>query len=171
MIPRNVVLTGFMGTGKTTIGRLLATELGFAYVDTDEVIEARFGAISDIFAKGGEEEFRQLEKIVARELASSAMFVIATGGRLMLDLNNASVLGSTGRVFCLVASPEEIARRLEGDESVRPLLGGSDPLAKIRDLLAEREEGYVRFEQVETDGRSPEEIVDDLLERLGVGSG
>ena len=60
MIPRNVVLTGFMGTGKTTVGRLLATELGFAYVDTDEVIEARFGAISDIFARGCEKEFRQL---------------------------------------------------------------------------------------------------------------
>ncbi len=171
MIPRNVVLTGFMGTGKTTVGRLLATELGFAYVDTDEVIEARFGPISDIFARGGEQEFRQLEKVVARELASSAMFVIATGGRMMLDLNNAAVLGSSGRVFCLAASPEQIAGRLDGDGTDRPLLAGSDPLQRIEELLAEREDGYSRFEQVETDGRTPEEVVEDLLERLGVGSG
>lgn len=171
MIPRNVVLTGFMGTGKTTVGRLLANELGFAYVDTDEIIESRFGAIPDIFAKGGEDEFRQLERVVARELASSAMFVIATGGRMMLDLNNAAVLGSTGRVFCLVSSPEEIARRLADDATDRPLLAGSDPQQRIAKLLAEREEGYSRFEQVETDGRAPDDVVEDLLERLGVGSG
>ena len=170
MIPRNVVLTGFMGTGKTTIGRLLATELGFAYVDTDEVIEARFGSIPEIFEKGGEGEFRQLERVVARELASSAMFVIATGGRMMLDMHIAAVLGSTARVFCLVASPAEIARRLEGDETERPLLSGSDWRQRIGELLAEREDGYARFEQVETDGRTPREIVEDLLERLGVRS-
>ncbi len=168
MIPRNVVLTGFMGTGKTTIGRLLANELGFAYVDTDEIIEARFGAISDIFAKGGEEEFRQLERIVARELASSAMFVISTGGRMMLDSRNAAALGGTGRVFCLAASAAEIVRRLEGIAADRPLLAGPDLRRRVEELLAEREEGYSRFEQVETDGRSPEAVVEDLLERLGV---
>ena len=155
-----------MGTGKTTVGRLLANELGFAYVDTDEVIEARYGPIQEIFERGGEDEFRQLERIIARELASSAMFVIATGGRMMLDPENATALGSTGRVFCLVASPAEIARRLAGDTTARPLLAGSDPRRQIEGLLAEREEGYSRFEQVATDGRTPGEIVDDLLQRL-----
>jgi shikimate kinase len=89
----------------------------------------------------------------------------------MLDMNNAAVLGSTGRVFCLVASPAEIAQRLEGDQPERPLLAGSDRRQRIEELLAEREDGYARFEQVETDGRTPAEIVEDLLERLGVGSG
>ena len=168
MIPRNVVLTGFMGTGKTTVGRLLAAELGYAYVDTDEVIEARFGSIEEIFANGGEAEFRQLERVIARELASSAMFVIATGGRMMLDPVNEGVLGSTARVFCLVASPAEILRRLGNDSPERPLLDGPDRLARIAELLEEREEGYARFEQVETNGMAPEEIVADLMERLGL---
>ncbi|MDJ0925126.1 MAG: shikimate kinase [Acidimicrobiia bacterium] len=168
MIPRNVVLTGFMGTGKTTVGRMLAAELGYAYVDTDEVIEARFGPITEIFARGGESEFRQLERLIARELASSAMFVIATGGRMMLDPVNEAALGSTARVFCLVASAAEILRRLGEETRERPLLDVPDRLSRVEELLAEREAGYARFEQVETDGFTAEEIVADLMGRLGL---
>lgn len=167
--PRNVVLTGFMGTGKTTVGRLLATRLGFAFVDTDEVIEQRFGAIPEIFASAGEERFREIERFVAGELSGSAGLVIATGGRMMLDPANAAALGDRARVFCLVAPVEELIRRLEqGDGPERPLLAGADPAGRIADLLAERASGYGQFEHVDTEGRTPAEIVTELLLRLGI---
>lgn len=162
----NVVLTGFMGTGKTTVGRLLAVHLDFVFVDTDEVIEQRFGAIADIFDSNGEALFRDYEREVALELAAADGLVIATGGKLMLDDVNAAALSNRGRVFCLASSPTEIMRRLGADATGRPLLAGSDPLARIEMLLAERQSGYGWFEQVPTDGRTPDEIVADLAKRL-----
>lgn len=166
--PTNVVLTGFMGTGKTTVGRLLAERLGYRFVDTDAVIESRHGPISDIFATHGEEHFRQLERVIAKELAVQSDLVVATGGRLMLDAVNAAALGSNGRVFCLTASADEVLRRVGGDSegSERPLLAAADRLRRIAGLLAERAAGYLRFEQVDTEGRAPEEIVSDLVARL-----
>lgn len=169
--PKNVVLTGFMGTGKTTVGRLLAAHLGYRFVDTDVVIESRHGAIPEIFATHGEEHFRELERDLARELAGESRLVVATGGRLMLDATNAAALGKSGRVFCLVASAEEVLRRVGDDEGpARPLLAAADRLRRIVSLLAEREAGYGRFEQVETEGRSPDEIVADLIVRLETAS-
>jgi shikimate kinase len=88
---RNVVLTGFMGTGKTTVGRLLAERLGYGFVDTDALIVARHGPIAEIFAGRGEGEFRRLEAEVAAELADRTGLVIATGGRMLLDHGNAEV--------------------------------------------------------------------------------
>lgn len=163
----NVVLTGFMGTGKTTVGRLLAAHLAFAFVDTDAVIEQRFGAIADIFDSDGEAQFREYERQIALELAVADRSVIATGGRMMLDDVNAAALSSNGRVFCLASSPTEIMRRLGADATERPLLAGSDPLARIEMLLAERQSRYGWFEQVPTDGLTPDEIVADLAKRLG----
>lgn len=165
---KNVILTGFMGTGKTTIGRLLAARLGCGFVDTDSVIESRVGSIADIFATDGEERFRQLETEVARELAASTGLVVATGGRLMLDAVNAALLSATGRVFCLAASSSEIVHRLGEDATERPLLRGADPWQRIEELFAERRAGYRRFEQVDTDGRTPEEVVADLVARLAL---
>src|SRR5262245_28356809 len=133
----NVVLTGFMGTGKTTVGRLLADLLGYEFVDTDELIERRYGPIETIFRDRGEEEFRAIERNLAAELAGRDGLVISTGGRMMLDPSIASTLGAGSRVFCLVASPETIAARVL-DGPARPLLAGPDPLARIRELLAER---------------------------------
>jgi shikimate kinase len=163
----NVVFTGFMGTGKTTVGKLLAARLGYEFVDTDAVIESCHGPIPDIFATQGEEQFRELESGIARELATQSGLVVATGGRLMLDPDNAARLGETGRVFCLVASAEEVLRRVGDDEGLeRPLLAVTDRLRHIVKLLAEREAGYRQFEQIDTEGRSPEEIVADLVARL-----
>ena len=157
-----------MGTGKTTVGRLLADRIGYRFVDTDAVIESRHGPISDIFATQGEEHFRQLERALAQELAGQSEQVVATGGRLMLDSANADALGSTSRVFCLTASAEEVLRRVGGDNQgpERPLLAAADRLRRIAALLAERAAGYIRFEQVDTEGRAPEEIVADLIARL-----
>lgn len=163
----NVVLTGFMGTGKTTVGRLLAELLGFDFVDTDQIIEADNGPIPVIFAEQGEDTFREIEAQVAATLADRTGMVIATGGRLMLDPENAAVLGASGRVFCLTAPVEVILDRVVGDGTAhRPLLDSDDPAGRIRALLIEREAAYAAFESVETTERSPATIAADLRQRL-----
>ena len=161
----NVVLTGFMGTGKTTVGRLLADLLDYEFVDTDQLIEQRHGAIETIFRERGEGAFRALERDLASELAHRDRLVISTGGRMLLDPENAATLQADARVFCLTASAETIAARVL-DGPVRPLLAGPDPLARIRELLAERAAGYAAFEQVPTDSRSAAEIAHDLAGRV-----
>ncbi len=167
MDERNVILTGFMGTGKTAVGQLLAARLGRPWVDTDALIEHRHGPIARIFAERGEEAFRGCEAAVARELADQSGLVISTGGRLMLDPENARALGR-GRVYCLDASADEILRRLASEANAeRPLLAGPDPAERIRSLLIERAAGYAVFEQVATDGRSALDVVDDIVMRLG----
>lgn len=160
----NIVLTGFMGTGKTTVGRILAAELGFDFVDTDAVIEDRHGPIVDIFAEQGEAVFRAIERELAAELADRSRLVVATGGRMMLDPDNVGSLGRGGRIFCLVAEPDEIHRRVNADTARidRPLLAGPDPRIKISELLAERRDRYRRFTQIVTDGRRPEVIAAEI---------
>ncbi|WP_419837980.1 shikimate kinase [Candidatus Poriferisodalis sp.] len=167
---RNVVLTGFMGSGKTTVGKLVAHELGWTFVDTDDVIVARHGPIEAIFAEHGEDAFRALEREVAVEAAAGQHQVIATGGGMLLDPVNADVLTATGRVFCLVADADEIIRRLRADVDgpVRPLLAGEDPAAAVARLLDDRAAGYAQFEQVRTAGRLPGDIAADIISRLDV---
>lgn len=163
----NVVLTGFMGTGKTTVGHILASLLGFEFVDTDQIIESDHGPIPVIFAEQGEAAFRTVERRVASALADRAGLVIATGGRLMLDPDNAAALGASGRIFCLTAPVETILERVLGDGTAhRPLLDGDDPAGRITGLLAERKTVYSQFEQVETEAREPGEIAADLHGRL-----
>lgn len=164
----NIVLTGFMGTGKTTVGRALAERLGRELIDTDAVIEARHGPISTIFAEQGEETFREIERGVAAELADQSSLVVSTGGRMMLDEANAATLGSTGVVFCLTATAAEIHHRvvIDGSAAERPLLAVPDPLARIDELLAERASGYSVFTQIDTSGRSPDTIAADIIDRL-----
>lgn len=161
--PPNIVLTGFMGTGKSTVGRLLAERLGRPFVDTDSLIEQRHGPISGIFAEHGEGWFRQLEREVAAELAGRRGQVVATGGRLMLDPANEATLGATGIVVCLAASVDELVARLAEEADQRPLLRDGDPAVRIGALLAERATGYGRFPQVRTDGLTPEEVADAVL--------
>jgi shikimate kinase len=164
----NVVLTGFMGTGKTAVGRLLADRLQYEFVDTDAIIQERHGPIPEIFREHGEGEFRRLEREVAAELAALSGLVISTGGRLMVDAVNAARLEATGTVFCLTASVDTILDRVSGDDATveRPLLAGTDVRRRVTELLDERRPAYARFEQVETEQREPNEVVDDLLSRL-----
>lgn len=159
------MLTGFMGTGKTTVGQLLADRLGYRFVDTDVIIEERHGPITEIFASRGEAGFRAIEREVAAELAERRGLVVATGGRMMLDPDNQATLGSTGPVYCLTAPVEELLDRILADRSPieRPLLAGDDPAGRIRQLLAERAPLYGRFPQIDTSGRSPEDIAEQLV--------
>ncbi|MCB9422761.1 MAG: shikimate kinase [Ardenticatenaceae bacterium] len=170
MEKRNVVLTGFMGTGKSTVGRLLAVQLGFAFVDTDDLIVARDGrSIADIFREDGEAVFRDWEARIAQELAGQSGLVIATGGRLMLDEGNASVLGENGRVFCLTAAPKTILARLQDDGGKRPLLDVSEPAREIERLLETRRKGYGRFLQIVTDHKTPDQIAGEILQIIRGG--
>jgi 3-dehydroquinate synthetase/shikimate kinase len=155
-----------MGTGKTTVGRLLARDLGFEFVDTDQLIEQRHGPIPEIFATRGEEGFREVEREVAAELATRTGLVISTGGRMMLDPANVRALSANGRVFCLVATPEEVFERVAKDPTRidRPLLRVPDPRQRIVELMSEREPQYRRFPQLDTDARSPTDVARDLQE-------
>jgi shikimate kinase len=162
----NIVLTGFMGTGKTTVGKLLAAQLDYDFVDTDAWIVARDGrSIPDIFREDGEEAFRQWERTAAQTLARSTGTVIATGGRLMLDEENAVALMENSRVFCLGAEPEEIVARVDDSEK-RPLLDVPDPAARIQELLDERRDGYGRFPQITTNGKTPYQVAQEIIETM-----
>ena len=165
---RNIILTGFMGTGKSSVGRLLAERLGYTFIDTDEVIETRCGrAVHEIFRDQGEAAFREMEAALACELGAAEKQVIATGGRLMLDAANAAALSRNGRVFSLWATPEEIVERVTKDTiAVRPLLAGSAPEVRIRALYEERRMGYARFTPVKTSGKTIAEVVQVLLDSI-----
>ena len=161
----HLVLTGFMGTGKSTVGRVLAARLGRTLLDTDALIEAEHGPIPTIFAEQGEEGFRAIERDVAAEVAERTPgAVVSTGGRMLLDPANAAALMRTSVVVCLTASIDELVRRLAAPgAAARPLLAGGDPAERIATLLAERAEGYGAFPAVATDGRTPEAIADEVL--------
>ncbi|MDT8396810.1 MAG: shikimate kinase [bacterium] len=154
-----------MATGKTSVGRSLATRIGYDFVDTDQLIESRIGmTIAEFFQEKGEAAFRKMESDLARELAGRVGLVISTGGRFMLDGDNAAVLGKTGRVFCLVATPEEILKRAESDSHVRPLLLVPNPLEHIVELLQQRKKGYGQFPKIVSSRKSPEAVVEEILE-------
>jgi shikimate kinase len=160
----NIALTGFMGTGKSTVGRLIAEQLRFHYVDTDELIEIRAGkSVSSIFAIEGEAAFRQHEKEIVAELLSRQQTVIATGGGLGANPENLSSLKQHALVVCLWASPEKIWERVK-NQTHRPLLQDADPLGKIRNLLAVREAGYKQADVLlNTEVRSLKEVANQVM--------
>lgn len=138
----NLALVGFMGTGKSTIGRLAAEQMQFRFVDTDGLIEGRVGrSVSDIFAKEGEAAFRQYEKFAVAELAGQRNLVIAAGGGLVMDPENMASLKAHALVVWLCASPDTIWERVR-TQTHRPLLRAPDPQAKIREMLAARAPAY-----------------------------
>ena len=153
-----------MGTGKTTVGKLLAAQIGFKFIDTDELIVNRSGqTIPQIFAKLGEPAFRQMEAEITLELSNQEGLVISTGGRLMLDAENEKALSRNGQVFCLVATPEEILERIKKEKSHRPLLDVKNPAQRIAFLLRQREIAYGRFAQVSTTGKKPIKITEEII--------
>ncbi len=168
---QNIILTGFMACGKTTVGKLLAQQLNLRFIDTDARIatEAEM-SIAEIFSQKGENTFRELERKTATALAGQRGLVIATGGKMMLDDTNVTTLGKSGIIICLSASPEEILRRVTADgQHLRPLLAGSNPLEKISQLLAERNSGYKRFPEIPTDGKTPATIAEEIATKIKDG--
>ena len=157
---KNIVIFGFMGTGKTSVGIKLACDLDMEFVDMDHIIEAREGrAISDIFATDGEPYFRKLERELVQELSGREGLVIGTGGGVVLNEDNISDFSESGTCVCLNAEPEEILKRLENDGS-RPLLAEGDKLKKIKGILDARRALYAKVpEQIATTGLSADEVV------------
>ena len=164
---KNIVLVGFMATGKSTVGRQLAARLNRQVVDTDDLIEAKAGkSISKIFAEDGEARFRDMESQVAREVSRLSGYVIITGGGIVLRDENMEALKKAGPVFCLTASPEAVYDRTRGT-SHRPLLEGDDPLGRIRNLLALREPFYGKADYIiDTSALSIAEVEDRVVQVL-----
>ena len=159
-IIHNLALVGFMGSGKSTVGRLVAQDLGFQFVDTDSLIEERAGiSVAEIFATEGEAAFRQLERETILGLAKKERLVIATGGGAIMDPENLASLKSHALVVCLWANAESIHERTK-HQTHRPLLQGEDPLGAIRTMLAEREPVYKQADViVNTELRPQREVV------------
>jgi shikimate kinase len=162
-----VVLVGFMGSGKTSVGKVLARKLRADFVDVDERIERAAGkAIRDIFAAEGEPAFRERERAALREALSVPGRVVATGGGAFLDEGNRALLSAYAPVVYLEARPETLLARLPED-SDRPLLRGDDRGRVVRDLLARRAQGYRKADHtVATDGLAVGEVADRVVELL-----
>jgi 3-dehydroquinate synthase len=161
----NIILTGFMGTGKTTVGHLLAEQLQRPFVDMDTQLAAHFGKpIAQVFAEEGEATFRAAESALCQQLAEQRGLVISTGGGALVNPANHQVLVQRGVVICLTASAEEIGRRVEGVTD-RPLLGDfAERRQRIGQLLAARRPAYGAIaHQVDTTGQTPEAIVAQVL--------
>ncbi|WP_205880959.1 shikimate kinase [Limisphaera ngatamarikiensis] len=161
---RNVALIGFMGSGKSAVGKLVAAELGFDFLDTDEKIEQAAGmSIPEIFRSLGEAGFREWERRIVRSLAGLRNTVIATGGGLPTYDDHLERLKEHSLVVCLWASPEVLFERVR-HHTHRPLLQTEDPLQRIRELLARREPWYRRADvMIGTEQRSIREVAAQVI--------
>ncbi len=176
---RIIFLTGFSGTGKSTVGRIVADRLGWRLLDTDLLITQRAGEpIVEIFERG-EEHFRQLERAVLAEVAAGDCKVVAAGGGVPVDEHNRELMGTSGVTVRLKASPETIYSRLhesrretkDSDDRrgmIRPMLEDSDtdpPVSRIRRLLEQREGAYATADAtVDTENLTLEEVADEVVE-------
>ncbi|HEX2908110.1 MAG TPA: shikimate kinase [Phototrophicaceae bacterium] len=158
---RNIVITGFMGTGKTTVGRLVAEKLGRPFIDTDaEIVKHAGMPIPELFAQQGEANFRYIERRLCRFLAAQEGYVISTGGGMLVDGSNCAVMLASGMVVCLNATPEAVQQRLQHEAAGRPLLQGD-----WRGLWEQRRAAYAAIPvQIETTNKAPETIAQEIVE-------
>ncbi len=163
----NYVLIGFMGCGKTTIGKKLAERTGMEQLDTDALIVQKAGMpVTEIFHREGEQGFRLRETQLLEGLVRSGRenAVYSTGGGIVMQEENRNLLHRLGTVVLLEITPEEVIRRL-GKDTTRPLLQGEDRMKKVRTLMARRRAAYESCADltVEVSGKTPEEITEDIL--------
>jgi shikimate kinase len=180
----NIILTGFMGSGKSSVGKLLAKELddksgkssvgqllseklNYKFVDLDELIVKHEGkSINDIFAEKGEKYFRDIETKIVKEISLEDKQVVATGGGVVLREENMDALEKSGQIIYLHVSPEVVYERLKDDDS-RPLLKVKDPLQKIKELLDKREPYYKRNNfMIDTSNMTVEEVVQEIVKEI-----
>lgn len=164
---KNIVLTGFMGAGKTSVSAELARLTGFARVEVDEEIERSAGmTIPEIFSKCGEPGFREMETAEIKKVAGRRSAIISTGGGAVMKEENMQALRENGVIVYLRAEPHTVFERTSGN-SDRPLLQVEDPLKKINELLALRKPYYERADIiVDTDDKNPREVAEEILDRL-----
>lgn len=167
---RNLALVGFMGVGKSTVGHQLADELGFEFVDTDELIEQQTGMkISDIFSTAGEPAFRDLERKLIDEMSEWSGKVIATGGGMVAQPGNLDRIKENALVVCLWAGASTIHQRTK-HQTHRPILQTDDPEAKIKELLAAREPFYKQADLlISTEFRPVREIAGNIAHQFRNG--
>jgi len=164
---KNIILTGFMGTGKSSVGKLLAERLGYRYCDLDAlIVDAAGVSINEIFARHGEAHFRRIEAEMVRSIANRSGLVVATGGGAVLDPENRRLLRAAGFVVNLTAPAEEIFKRLHG-ENERPLLKEEKSLEKIGAMMEKREPFYADADiRIDTTGKCVEDVVEEILRAL-----
>lgn len=166
---RRILLVGFMGSGKSTVGPLVADRLGWTFRDFDDVVEARAGAtVEALFRDRGEAAFRALEEEVGRRLLEKDEVVLASGGGWAAVPGRLESLGPGTLSVWLRVSPEESLRRCRAEaERVRPLLRTADPEERVRELLAAREARYAHARLIlDTDGRDPDALADEIAARV-----
>ncbi len=163
----NIVLTGFMGTGKTAVGRHLAAELKAKFVDVDIAIAEKAGrSIKDIFTGDGEAAFRKEESAVIQEVAAQDKTVIATGGGALMDHANRENLAKKGILVCLTARMGTLLERLKDDQT-RPLLAGESLEQRVERLMTERQAIYNLCPiQVDTDGKTIAQVADEIIRKV-----
>jgi shikimate kinase len=165
----SIALIGFMGTGKTAVGRRLAQKLGKEFIELDALIEKKAGkSIPEIFRQEGEIGFRELEIEVTREVAGRKNAVIACGGGVILNTINIDRLRQECVIVCLTASPAVILKRTSGDKDERPLLAVADRLRQIRELLKFRQPFYERSADitVNTSRLKVDTVVGRIIDKL-----
>lgn len=181
MTPK-LIITGFMATGKSSVGPLVARRLGWEFVDVDSIIVARAGKpVAQIFADQGEAHFRKLERDAVAHLTSDRRRcphchgphpdVISTGGGVLIDESNCAALKRVGVIVCLTARPEVIAMRVERSKTKRPKLteGGKPTLDRIKELMAERADAYARADvHIDASDVSTAQLADHVISAFAV---
>ena len=168
----NIILTGFMGTGKTLVGKKLAKRLKMSYLDTDELIEKHEAAkICRIFQEKGEDYFRRLETKIIKEVSRLDNCVISTGGGAILKKENLAALKRKGVIVCLSANPKVILKRTSKSQN-RPLLKSKDRESAVLDLLSQRRSFYEKANfEVNTSELTTSEVVERIVDFLRKKSG
>jgi shikimate kinase len=167
--PKNIFLVGFMGAGKTTVGRVLARKLGWRYCDADKVVETVTGkSVADIFSGHGEEYFRQLESETLRDLAGKERQVVATGGGAVMREENMRAMKGGGVTVYLKAPMSVIWERIKHSKT-RPLLNVDNPYDAAEELLNKRIPFYEAADvTVDTESLTPEQAAGEIIKKLGI---
>ena len=163
----NLILTGFMGTGKSTVGRRVSDILKIPFYDVDETIQRQTGrSIVDLFRTKGETAFRALESATVQELAMQERAVISTGGGALMNPTNREFLQKRGVLVCLTARTGTLLERLK-DDITRPLLAGENMKERIDRLMQERQDVYAMCPvQVATDSKTIEQVAEEVVEKI-----
>jgi shikimate kinase len=164
---KNIILTGFMGVGKSSVGTRLAADLNYSFVDIDSLVESdQRMSINAIFSKLGEPHFRDVEERIIRDVMGRESQVVSTGGGAVIREANRKAFKQSGFVICLTARPEVIFERIK-HETHRPLLQTPDPLARIKELIASRAQFYVQADaSIDTTDKSLDQVIAEIKERI-----
>ena len=164
---KNIVITGFMGTGKSVVAKELARKLKMEFIDMDQIIEEVQGmSIADIFTRYGEKYFRAQENKLVKELSQKENIVIATGGGTLLSSDNARILSQRGQIICLYADSQTIYNRVVRKNN-RPLLKGENVSSEINRLLEERKKIYDNIKwKIDTTNLNIQEVTDKIIALL-----